>query len=71
MFENISVGFIKTQGDFMVTWLYFLTFAASIIMMASFLLRNSKIDTGYVLFGLTIVTTAMGRWFIAASDSLG
>ena len=55
----------------MVTWLYFLTFAASIIMMASFLLRNSKIDTGYVLFGLTIVTTAMGRWFIAASDSLG
>lgn len=55
----------------MVTWLYFLTFAASILMMASFLIRNSKIDTGYVLFGLTIVITAMGRWFISASDTLG
>lgn len=55
----------------MVTWLYFLTFAASILMMASFLIRNSKIDTEYVLFGLTIVITAMGRWFISASDTLG
>lgn len=55
----------------MVTWIYFITFAASLIMISSFLLRNSKIDTGYILFGLAIVITAMGRWFIAASDSIG
>ena len=71
MFVNSDSWHYENAGDFMVTWLYFLTFAASIIMMASFLIRNSKIDTGYVLFGLTIVITAMGRWFIAASDSIG
>lgn len=54
----------------MVTWFYFITFAASVIMIGSFLFKNSRIDTGYVLFGLTIVVSSMGRWITAASETL-
>ena len=54
----------------MVTWFYFITFAASVIMIGSFLFRNSRIDTGYVLFGLTIVVSSLGRWIVAASETL-
>ena len=54
----------------MITWFYFITFAASVIMIGSFLFKNSRIDTGYVLFGLTIVVSSMGRWIVAASETL-
>lgn len=54
----------------MVTWFYFITFAASVIMIGSFLFKNSRIDTGYVLFGITIVVSSMGRWITAASETL-
>ena len=54
----------------MVTSFYFITFAASVIMIGSFLFKNSRIDTGYVLFGLTIVVSSLGRWIVAASETL-
>ena len=54
----------------MIAWLYFITFAASVIMIGSFLFKNSRIDTGYVMFGLMIVISSLGRWIISVSDTL-
>ena len=53
----------------MVTWFYFITFAASVIMIGSFLFKNNRIETTYVLFGLMIVISSMGRWLVAASET--
>jgi len=54
----------------MITWFYFIVFVLSLIMTISFLIKNRKIDTVYMLFAIFVTINCMGRYMLAASDTL-
>ncbi|MBQ6695942.1 MAG: HD domain-containing protein [Lachnospiraceae bacterium] len=54
----------------MVTVFYFIVFIVSLIMLGSMLIRYKKIDTPFLMLGLTIVISCMGRYLIAGTESL-
>lgn len=55
----------------MVSSLYLLTFAASVVMTGWFLLRNKKTDNLYVIFCILVIINSLGRYLLSISDNLG
>lgn len=54
----------------MVTGFYFIVFILSLIMMGNFLIRNKNVDTQFILFSLLVTINCLGRYMLAASESL-
>ena len=54
----------------MVTWFYFIVFLLALIMTASFLYRNKNVDTIFMLFSIMVTINCLGRYMLAASESL-
>jgi len=54
----------------MVTWFYFIVFMLSLLLTGSFLIKNKKADSVFVLFALLVNINCMGRYFLAASETL-
>ena len=54
----------------MVTLFYFVVFIVSLIMTVSFLVRNKKVDTYFVLFSILVTINCLGRYMVAAAESL-
>lgn len=54
----------------MVIAVYLITFILSILAMAYYFIRNEKVDTVFVLFGIGVVCVCGGRFFITVSGAL-
>lgn len=54
----------------MVTWFYFIVFVLSLVMTGSFLYRNKKTDTVFILFSILVMINCLGRYMLAASQTL-
>lgn len=54
----------------MVTGLYFITLAASIITTIWFLFKNKKVESLYVIFCLLVVINSFGRYLLSISGSI-
>ena len=54
----------------MVTWFYFAVFVLSLVMTGSFLYRNKKTDTVFILFSILVTINCLGRYMLAASQTL-
>lgn len=54
----------------MVTAFYFIVFVLSLLLTGSFLWRNKKVDTVFILFSVLIMVNCFGRYMLAASRSL-
>lgn len=54
----------------MVTAFYFIVFVMALIMTGNFLFRNKNVDTLFVLFSITVTLNCMGRYMVAASETL-
>lgn len=54
----------------MVTWFYFIVLVLSLIMVGSFLIRNEKVDTFSILFGILVSINCMGRYMLSVSETL-
>ena len=54
----------------MVTIFYFIVFVLALVMTASFLIRNKKVDSLFILFSILVTVNCLGRYMLAASDNL-
>lgn len=54
----------------MVTWFYFIVFVLALVMTASFLLKSRNVDTMYIMFCILVTINCLGRYLLAASQSL-
>lgn len=54
----------------MVTWFYFIVFLLALVMTGSFLIRNKKVDTLFIMFSILVTINCLGRYMLAASDNL-
>lgn len=54
----------------MITWFYFIVFALALIFTGSFLYKNKNVDTLFMLFSILVTINCMGRYLLAASESL-
>ena len=54
----------------MVTWFYFIVFLLALFMGASFLLQTKNADSMFVLFSILVVVNCLGRYMLAAAQTL-
>ena len=54
----------------MVTLIYFTTFLTSLVMTGSFLIRNKKIDSLFIFFGILTILNSLGRYMVSVSDTM-
>ena len=54
----------------MVTWFYFLVFLFALIMTGSFLIKNKKVDSFYLLFCILVTVNCLGRYMLADAESI-
>lgn len=54
----------------LISVFYFITFAASTVMTGSFLYKNKRIDSGYMLLCIMIILNTFGRWLVSVSENL-
>ena len=54
----------------MVTGFYFIVFLLSLILTGSFMVRNKRVDTVFVLFALFVTINCLGRYMLASAKSL-
>ena len=54
----------------MVTLIYFTTFLTSLVMTGSFLIRNKKIDSLFIFFGIMTILNSLGRYMVSVSDTM-
>lgn len=54
----------------MVTWFYFIVSLLALVMTGSFLIRNKKVDTLFIMFSILVTINCLGRYMLAVSDHL-
>ena len=54
----------------MVTWFYFVVFVLAFVMTTSLLVKSRNVDTMYILFCILVTINCLGRYLLAASESL-
>ena len=54
----------------MVTWFYLIVFLLALIMAGSFLLQTKNADSMFVLFSILVVVNCLGRYMLAAAQTL-
>lgn len=54
----------------MVTSFYFIVFVLALILTGSFLVRNKKADSIFILFSLLVTINCFGRYMLAMSENL-
>ena len=54
----------------MVAWFYLVVFCVSAIMTGSILIRNRKVDNGYILFSVLLTINGFGHYVLAVSETV-
>ena len=58
------------EGLVLVSNFYLIVFVIAITMTGLFMIKNRKIDSMFVLFGVAIIANAMGRYMMATSTNI-
>lgn len=54
----------------MITWMYLLVLVIAVLMTASILVKNRKVDNAFILFGVLLILSSGGQYMLAVSETV-